>query len=44
METINTSMNVMTVPMYQMRNDMGKMSHNLHNVAGPMNMIGSILP
>ena len=44
METINTSMNVMTVPMYQMRNDMGKMSYNLHNVAGPMNMIGSILP
>lgn len=44
METINSSMNVMTVPMYQMRHDMGKINHNLHNVAGPMKMIGGILP
>lgn len=44
MDDINTSMGVMTVPIYQMRHDMGAMSHNLHNVAGPMNLIGGMLP
>lgn len=44
MGNINDSMGVMTVPMYQIRHDMSNMSHNMHNVAGPMKMVGGIMP
>jgi uncharacterized protein YoxC len=44
MDNINRSMTVMTVPMYQMRNDLGNMSRNVHTAAGPMNVMSSILP
>jgi uncharacterized protein YoxC len=44
MDSINRSMTVMTVPMYQMRNDLGNMSRNVHTATGPMNVMSSILP
>jgi len=44
MEDINKSVGVMTVPMYHIRNDMGRMSHNIHDATGPMQMMGGIFP
>lgn len=40
LDRMNTTMAVIAVPMYQIRNDMGRMSNNMHHVAKPM----SILP
>ena len=39
MDTMNTNIGVMTVPVYQMSNDMGHMSKNIHDVSSPMKMI-----
>jgi hypothetical protein len=36
---MNTTMAVIAVPMYQIRNDMGHMSNNMQHVAGPMKMV-----
>jgi len=44
MDTMNTNIGVMTVPMYQMRNDMGHMSKNIHDVSTPMQMVSGITP
>lgn len=44
MDDINRSVGVMTVPMYQMRTDMGRMSHNIHDATGPMQMVNGIFP
>jgi hypothetical protein len=44
MDKINQTLHVMSIPMYQVRTDMNKMSHNIHNVTGPMDVISSILP
>ena len=39
MDTMNANIGVMTVPVYQMSNDMGHMSKNIHDVSSPMKMI-----
>jgi uncharacterized protein YoxC len=44
LDGINRSVDVMTVPMYQMRNDMGQMSHSIHNATGPMKMVSGLFP
>ena len=44
MDNINRSVGVMTVPMYQMRSDMGRMSNNIHDATGPMQMVNGIFP
>lgn len=44
LDNINHSVGVMTVPMYQMRNDMGHMTHNIQDATGPMKMVGGIFP
>jgi uncharacterized protein YoxC len=44
MDNINRSVGVMTVPMYQIRHDMGRMSHNIHDATGPMQMMGGVFP
>jgi len=44
LDGINHSVDVMTVPMYQMRNDMGQMTHNIHDATGPMNMVSGLFP
>lgn len=38
LDKMNTTMAVIAVPMYQIRNDMGRMSNNMRHVAGPMKM------
>ena len=44
MDKVNQNIQVMTVPIYQMRHDMGGMNHNLHQVAGPMKSMGGMFP
>ncbi len=44
MENMNKSMGVMTVPIYHMRNDMSRMNQNMHDVTGPMKMMGGMFP
>jgi len=44
LDKMNNTMGIIAVPMYQMRNDMGRMSNNLHQVAGPMKMVGGMMP
>jgi uncharacterized protein YoxC len=44
MDDLNHSVGVMTVPMYHMRNDMGRMSDNIHDATGPMKMMGGMFP
>ena len=44
MDTMNQSVGVMTVPIYHMRDDMTRMNHNLHEVAGPMKTMGGMFP
>ena len=44
MDNMNKSMGVMTVPIYDMRNDMSRMNHSMHQVAGPMKMMGGMFP
>ena len=44
MDKMNQSMGVIAVPMYHMRDDMGRMSKNMHNVAGPMSMVSGMVP
>jgi len=39
LDKMNTTMAVIAVPMYQMSNDMGRMSNNMQQVAGPINMM-----
>jgi len=39
MDTMNTNIGVMTVPVYEMRNDMGHLSKNISDVSSPMKMI-----
>ena len=39
LDKMNTTMAVIAVPMYQIRNDMGHMSKNMQHVAGPMKMV-----
>jgi hypothetical protein len=39
LDKMNTTMAVIAVPMYQMRDDMGRMSNNMQQVAGPINMM-----
>ena len=43
-EHINTSVGVMTVPMYDIRNSMGNMNNTMHDATGPMKMMGGIFP
>ena len=44
LDDINKSVGVMTVPMYHIRNDMGRMNHTMHDATGPMKMVGGIFP
>ncbi len=44
MEGINTSVGVMTVPMYDIRNSMGRMNNTMHDATGPMKMMGGMFP
>jgi hypothetical protein len=44
MDTVNTTIGVMALPMYQMRNDMGRMSQNIHDVSTPMQVVSGIVP
>lgn len=44
MDNINQSVGIMTVPMYQMRNDMGRMTHNIQDATGPMKMVSGLFP
>lgn len=44
MDRLNTSLHTMTVPMVQIRQDMLHMNENMHNVAGPMRMMGGMFP
>lgn len=44
MDRINNSVGVMTVPMYQIRQDMQHMNQNMYEVAGPMKVLGGIMP
>ena len=39
LDKMNTTMAVIALPMYQIRNDMGRMSNNMQQVAGPMKMM-----
>jgi hypothetical protein len=39
LDRMNTTMAVIAVPMYQIRNDMGRMSNNMQQVAGPMKIM-----
>jgi len=39
MDKMNSNIGVMTVPVYQMRDDMGHLSKNIHDVSSPMKMI-----
>ena len=39
MDTMNSNIGVMTVPVYRMSNDMEHMSKNIHDVSSPMKMI-----
>ena len=39
LDKMNTTMAVIAVPMYQIRNDMGRMSNNMQHVAGPMKLV-----
>lgn len=43
-ERLNNSLNAMTVPMVQIRQDMVHMNHSMHNVAGPMRVMNSVFP
>lgn len=44
LDDINTSVGVMAVPMYHIRNDMGRMSHTMHDATGPMKMVSGMFP
>ena len=44
LDSINSSVGVMTVPMYQIRNDMGRMHHTLHEATGPMKVVSGMFP
>ena len=44
MDRINQSMGVIAVPMYQMRDDMGRINRNMRDVTGPMSMVGGMVP
>ena len=44
MDHIDRSVGVMTVPMYQIRNDMNRMNNNIHDATGPMQMMSGIFP
>jgi len=44
MDKMNNTMGVIAVPMYQMRNDVGRMSQSIHNASGPMQMVSGIVP
>jgi hypothetical protein len=44
MDKMNTTMAVIAVPMYQMRDDMGRMNSNMHKVAGPMKVVSGVMP
>jgi len=44
MDDINKSVGVMTVPMYQIRRDMGRINHNIHDATGPMHLMGDVFP
>jgi len=44
MDDMNKSMGVMTVPIYDMRNDMSRMNRSMHKVAGQMKMMGGLFP
>ena len=44
MDNMNNSMGVMTVPIYNMRNDMSRMNNNMNQVTGPMKMMGGMFP
>jgi methyl-accepting chemotaxis protein len=44
MDNMNQSMGVIALPMYQMRDDMGRMSKNMNNVAGPMSIVNGVAP
>ena len=39
MDKMNSNIGVMTVPVDQMRDDMGHLSKNIHDVSSPMKMI-----
>ena len=39
MDKMNSNIGVITVPVYQMRDDMGHLSKNIHDVSSPMKMI-----
>ena len=39
MDKMNSNIGVMTVPVYQMRDDMGHLSKNIHDVSSPMKII-----
>ena len=43
-DSINTSVGVMTVPMYDIRNSMGRMDHTMYDATGPMQMMGGVFP
>ena len=44
MDNINHSVNVMSLPMYQIRDDMGRMNSNIHDATGPMQVVGGMFP
>lgn len=44
LDNINRSVGVMTVPMYHIRNDMGRMNHTMHDATGPMKMVNGMFP
>jgi uncharacterized protein YoxC len=44
MEKINTSVGAVTVPMYHIRDDMGRMNHTMHDATGPMKAMGGMFP
>ena len=44
MDHINHSVGVMTVPMYQIRNDMGRMNNNIYDATGPMKIVSGLFP
>ena len=39
MDKMNSNIGVMTVPVYQMRDDMDHLSKNIHDVSSPMKII-----
>ena len=44
LDNINQSVSGMMIPVYPVRNDTGRMNHDMQDAAGPMKMVCGMLP